>query len=656
MSFVICLFVFFGSFLGLSATTGEIEFTGELRNVEKESDGVVLLAVGLRSDYEILVRATETTEIHDENDMPMTLYQLEVGTTLKVLGLFTHPWILAQEIEVTDNGNKFEIKGKVEQIDTSSREIQVLGFVIQVPVTAQIKDDKGAAVTFSDLEVGDSVEVEGEGFSSPLEASKVTLRSTGEEASRVKFEGILVSVSDPELQVELEGVGPVLVRISSDTVIEGFLTVGVLVRVVGNLDDDLAVRAWKITVVHLLRLVPERVVMSLNETHTVQAILSQTLDVDASLDLISMDPAIAEPLPVVLVIPAGEISASFSVLSRSIEGETSIQASLGSETANTKVKVEEKYQEAGIEWVPTQLKMGLGEMKTANLMIDSPAPSALVAKIFLEEGSSELVQFPHEVTFSEGSYTTSVVFYSRSTTGKAMIGAKLPDSMGGHHDFLEVEVWEDSREELEVYWEPEWIEAPANEAVRAHLVLNTPAPFGFAASLKLKKGRENLVEFSHEVRFSEGSQEAEVLIHTGKSAGGVTIQASLPHSVGSGYDYLRVEVVADHREELEVHWEPEWIEAPANETVRAHLVLNTPAPFGFAASLKLKKGRENLVEFSHEVRFSEGSQEAEVLIHTGKSAGEVTIKASLPHSLGGGYDYLEVTIREDESVPGSVEH
>ena len=557
MKRTICLLVFWGSFFGLLATTAQLEFTGELRAVEKENEEVALLTVAVTAEFDVLVRVTGATEILDDNDNPITLSQLEVSTRLKIRGISTDPWILAEEIEVTDEGYQFGLKGKIENIDAPNREIQVLGVIIQVPVSAKIRDDEGAPLTFADLELDQFVEVEGDSYN-PLVASVVEVRSPNRHPERVKFEGTIVFIEEPELQVEIEGVGPVLVHIVPETEIEGFLALSVFVQVSGTFKGDLSVQANKITVKGVLELVPHRLEMSFNETHTVQAILSGTVDADVSVDLITLNPAIVEPSVTTLVILAGEISASFQVHSASTEGETFIQASLAGETATVEVQVEEKYEKEGVYWHPERIEAAPNESKEVHLHLNAPAPVDFSAALSLKEGRPE-VEFPPEVHFPQGSQEATVLIYIpavtdlthiQNDTEGVVIQATLPEDLGGAYAYLSVEIVRDHHEEVEVYWHPEKIKVEPNGSKEVHLHLNAPAPVDFSAALSLKEGRPE-VEFPPEVHFLQGSKHATVLIHVPavtdltyiqNDTEGVVIQATLPEDLGGAYAYLKVEI------------------------------------------------------------------------------------------------------------------
>ena len=157
----------------LYAVPAQVEFTGQLKSIQKESEKLALLSVAVAVDLEVLVRWTGATEIRDENDTPLTLSELQLGTTLKIKGLFTNHWILAHQIEIIAKRNQFGFQGKIEDVDTANRKIEVLGFIIQVAATVEIKTIQGVPLDFSDLQSGLFVEVEGSADNALLVASEV---------------------------------------------------------------------------------------------------------------------------------------------------------------------------------------------------------------------------------------------------------------------------------------------------------------------------------------------------------------------------------------------------------------------------------------------------------------------------------------------------
>ena len=116
--FLLSLFIFFP----LTASyvfPSQVEFTAEVLAVEVISEDEAVLTLSLPGGFTIDVRVTGETEISNENDVPLTVSDLE-GTILKVEGVFTDQGILAEEVQVVEGDNEFEFKGKIESIDAEA--------------------------------------------------------------------------------------------------------------------------------------------------------------------------------------------------------------------------------------------------------------------------------------------------------------------------------------------------------------------------------------------------------------------------------------------------------------------------------------------------------------------------------------------------------
>lgn len=146
---LILIFVAFGY-----SAPPQVEFIAEVKIIDLISDQVALLRMSLTPEFDILVRVTADTEIRDQEDEPLTVFDFEEWMILEVEGLFTEGEILAQEIEVKDDRADFRIRGKIDDINVLQREISVLIFVISVPESAEIQDEEGALLLFAELEVG----------------------------------------------------------------------------------------------------------------------------------------------------------------------------------------------------------------------------------------------------------------------------------------------------------------------------------------------------------------------------------------------------------------------------------------------------------------------------------------------------------------------
>lgn len=534
------------------AEPAEIEFTAIVKSSQKESDKVGALTMVLTPNFDVLVRVTGLTEIRDEKGKPMVFSQIKVGMTLEVEGLLTQNGVLAQEVKVADKATDFELNGRIENIDLTNREIKVHGFVIRVPVTAEINDEEGNPLLFADLKLNQFVEVEGSISGSTLVASEVKVKTPEGKAPRISFEGIVVAQDDSKIRVLIEGVDAAVVKITPETDIHGDLAVGVLVRVVGIIDTDLSVKAHKIIVKNILQVAPHELKMSPHKTRRVEVILRCTLETDAKLSIASQNPSVAKPSVSSLTIPKGKVTGFFDVTSGPTEGKTTIEIQLAAELGGHKVILpvevedahdEEKKKELEIEWRPEEVHMQPNQTKKVQLRLNRPALTALVATVTVKEGASGLVEFPPQVSFAAGSQNAEVTIKSGSANGKTKIRATLPASVGGDKADLEIEIRsEQQQQELEIKWAPDEIKIGLNESRTVKLLLGAPAPHDLTAVLTLKERKPDLVEFPHQVSFAKGSLEANVVIKSKNSTGKVKIRAALPFSVGGDSEDLEVEI------------------------------------------------------------------------------------------------------------------
>lgn len=440
--------IFLGSLVQVFSAPAEVEFTGVIKSIQKESDQVAVLMVALTSTFDVPVRVTGLTEIQDEDDKPMTLSELKVGMTVSVKGLFVQKGILAKEVQVAEKGNDFELKGRIQHVDTANREIKLLGFVVQVPETAEIKTDDGNPLLFSDLQVGQFAEVEGNVSGDRLMATEVKVKVTEEKPARIKFEGVIVAIEGSTLKVLIEAVDAAVVHITPDTQVHGELAVGVLVHVAGTINPDLSIKAHKIIVKEILQLAPHKLKMGVNQKRRVEVILRGTLETDVTLTISSLNPDIAKASVSSVTIPKGKIAGFFEVISGPTAGKTSLQVqlpeSLGKHKVTLPVEVDGAHnkedKELEVKWRPSELKLPTNQEKKVQLLLSKAAPAELKVSVSLKEGSPDLLEFPTEVSFAAGSREALVLIKSRSSTGKAVLRARLPETAGGDADDLKVEV------------------------------------------------------------------------------------------------------------------------------------------------------------------------------------------------------------------------
>ncbi len=534
----------------LPAVDPQIEFTGELEDIDDSSD-LTVLRLRLTPTFSIPVQVTERTEIREEHGESITVADLEIGQQLEVKGLFTVQGILALEVSVADGVAEFEIRGRIEQIG-EGRRIELLGLSIRVPESTVIKDQFGNLLTFTELAVGLFVRIEGRVEEGELVALEITVRTLRDEFATVRFRGVIAEVLGPEAFILLlEGGVPVQVVITTETEIHGELAVGVSVKVAGRLRPDLAVEAHRITVERLLQLAPARLQMRPDQRRRVVVILRSPLDLDVELSLESADPEIATASPEVLVVPAGRVTSFFDVMSGGHPGETSIAvsmpASLGALTVDLPVIVrgedeEEQEGDLELEWQPKRLSASPPGNHRVRVQLNRPAPADLVVSLQLSEGPADLLDFPAEVMIRRGERVAVVPISILSSRVSARIRATLPPDVGGDSADLEIQP---AREpvRLGLRWVPDEVETEVGEEFQVRLVLDQPAPDELTVFIGPHGGGQTgaLGGVPSEVRFEPGHQEMELTFRA-LAPGKVRLRASLPFRVGGRHDDLRVEV------------------------------------------------------------------------------------------------------------------
>ncbi|MDA2938242.1 DUF5666 domain-containing protein [Acidobacteria bacterium AH-259-A15] len=153
--------------------------------------------------------------------------------------------------------------------------------------------------------------------------------------------------------------------------------------------------------------------------------------------------------PPMVTFEKGSYSVKVEITSGSETGQVRIRATLpddvGGDYDDLKVKVRgekreerEKYQ---ISWVPEKITAQTNETLTdVMLVLDHPAARAFKVELTVKEGSSDLVEFPAHVEFTEGSSEAPVKISTKERSGKVTIRAALPFDFGGDTDDLEIEI------------------------------------------------------------------------------------------------------------------------------------------------------------------------------------------------------------------------
>ncbi len=541
---------------GVSAqpAQAQIEFVATLEAVEPGTGGASVLRMRLTPDFAVRVRTSAATEIRDRNDLPLTIDDLAAGDTLKVEGFFLADAILAREIELTDAADEFELTGALEEVRPASRTIVLLGFPIEVPLTAEIEDAGGQPLQFADLRPGDVVKVEGQAQGGALVARQVKVGAGAPEFARVRFVGTIVEVGPSSILVEMPGAQRVLVEIEPQTVIRGSLVVGAAVEVRGRLTPSLAVAARLIEVLRAVRAIPDEVRMDFGQTRRVDLLLASPRDEATVLRLVSRDPALARVSPSQITIPAGGLTASFEIQSGNREGTTFVDvmlpASLGGGAVSVKVEVESDQPDDNplpelveVKWNPRKIESGPTGPRQVSLTLTRTVAQSLTVALFLKEGDPASVSFPSKVVIPAGSRSVALEISIHQLGGRTKIRAQLPSGVGGDTDDLEIDTRDQQAQRLDLRWRPDDLELAPGGRGTVELRIDQPAPFDFEVPIVLRDGDPGVASgVPASVAFRQGESSVRLTIRAGQQEGRVRYRATLPFQLGGRSDDLDVEV------------------------------------------------------------------------------------------------------------------
>ncbi len=544
--FTFTLFLFF-SIPQLLSVDSQIEFVAEITAIDTSGEFTVL-TVAITPEVSLGVLISDQTEIYDANSGQLDPSALAVGQSIKVAGIFTDLGLLALEIELSSDGDGFNLNGPIQSI--ADRQIEVLGLRVVVPPEAEISDAHGP-LALDELHVGQGVKISGMVVDGQLVARRIKVGREQDRHSSIRFEAVVRELPSPDLMiVEIPGEVRVQVILTPDTEIEGNLAVGVRVRVFGHVGTDLAVVARRVVVLRLLELIPRRLQMKPLSEHRMVVLLGASFDRDIPIGLASSNPEIARPSTDEVIVPAGGgLNAVFHIASGPDEGETDIIAELpedlGSLQARSHVQVnaERPHAEFEIQWSPDKIRAVPHGDSVARLHLNRPAPDDIRIRIEQTRGDEDFVVFPDEVLIPAGERTVRVPLEFLKDQGEALLVASLPEDLGGDGDELEIQIKGKSDAKLRLNWRPDKLEVGVESEVHSSLVLNSPAPVAFRAVLSIRLGEAGLLTgLPAEVEFAEGQQEAVVRFKTGPRAGRVTIRAAVPRALGGDHADLRVEI------------------------------------------------------------------------------------------------------------------
>lgn len=235
------------SSLATPAGAGDVEIEGPITAIGDSSFTVAAFA------FEV----TEETVIEDAEGEPLAFADLIVGTVVEVEGTETDAALVAYLVRVVeedgdgdgdgedgddgeDEEEEIEIEGVIEALGDSTLTVAALTFEITPETTFEGEDD--AEITFADLALGMTVEVEGSVDMGAFVAAEVEVEAAEDEGDEVEAEGPITELGAASLTVD-----GVTFAVTDDTEIEGEddavltfadLALGLIVEVEGVVGAD----------------------------------------------------------------------------------------------------------------------------------------------------------------------------------------------------------------------------------------------------------------------------------------------------------------------------------------------------------------------------------------------------------------------------------
>jgi uncharacterized protein DUF5666/flagellar hook capping protein FlgD len=168
---------------------------------ELEFTGAITMLSGSQIQVEQTIFFTDSlTIILDANKTPLSFDQLAVGQIVEVKGIKRadgNLWALRIKIE-DRNRNGIEFTGIIEKLSADS--ISVNSFTFFVDSLTNVFDLQGNPITFTDLVVGDLVEIKGEmQLDGSLRAVKIKLENT---AGTIVVSGTITSLSNDKIWID----------------------------------------------------------------------------------------------------------------------------------------------------------------------------------------------------------------------------------------------------------------------------------------------------------------------------------------------------------------------------------------------------------------------------------------------------------------------
>ncbi len=240
---------------GFSANTaiakgGELKFNSIVIAVSQTDSNEGSIEVTIH-DVAVSIIVNGDTEISESGE-EVGLADVSAGDFVKVNSFFSDAGLVADEVEILDVGDEqFRFRGAITAIDTVAADpvITLLGVDVTINVDTDITqrgNGSGNSVAATDLSVGDLVNVSGSTKDSILVATRIHVGTR--EQGNIELEGEIVSFSDTEIAIVIEGGTTITLVVDGDTSIVGELEEGTFIEAEGQLLSDLSLIAFEIAV------------------------------------------------------------------------------------------------------------------------------------------------------------------------------------------------------------------------------------------------------------------------------------------------------------------------------------------------------------------------------------------------------------------------
>ena len=230
------------------AKSSDIKFTSTVISVIQTDSNAGSIEVTIH-DVIIPIIVNGDTEIGESGE-EISISDLSAGDFVGITSFFTDEGLVADDIKILEvREEQFRLRGSISAVDTIAENTVITLLGVDVTITSETSitrrnNGDGNSVPASGLSANDLVNVSGSVTEGLLVATRIHVGTR--EQGNIELEGEILTLSDTELSLSIEGGTTVAVIIDDDTSIVGELAEGVFIEVEGQLQADLALTAFEI--------------------------------------------------------------------------------------------------------------------------------------------------------------------------------------------------------------------------------------------------------------------------------------------------------------------------------------------------------------------------------------------------------------------------